>query len=74
MQRVHELAPAAKSGHHPGHRATLDLMRSRLGPKARGLSTIAELLIRSCGRNGVWTAGRGRLAGCETDGRCVCGQ
>ena len=74
IQRAHETRLASSLGHPPGHRATLDLIRSRVGPKARGLSRQAKFLIRSCGCNGVWTNGRARLAGYFSDGLCLCGK
>eukprot|EP00959_Pyramimonas_sp_CCMP1952_P052027 1087557-Pyramimonas_sp.AAC.1 len=74
IQRGHEMELASRLGHPPGQRATLDLIRSRAGPKARGLSKKVEFLIRSCACNGVWTNERGCRAGYATDDRCSCGQ
>eukprot|EP00959_Pyramimonas_sp_CCMP1952_P190507 3984211-Pyramimonas_sp.AAC.1 len=46
----------------------------KFGQESGPRESHAKFLIRSCGCNGGWAADRGRLAGYETDGRCVCGQ
>eukprot|EP00959_Pyramimonas_sp_CCMP1952_P319356 6682564-Pyramimonas_sp.AAC.1 len=74
LQRQRELDLARHLGFSEGSRATLDLIRGTVAPKARRSTRYQKHVIQTCGCGGLWTNDRAMRAGCVCDGLCERGQ